>query len=119
MPDEAITGATSESRFAALVDALATDPDRHTQLIELLREDHPLYDGRGAAATVRMRGWVLLALTRVGVSDAALLFVLEELDTGADAYLVAAAARALRCYPRPTEGFAPFIMRAITNIRYR
>src|SRR4030095_13552531 len=107
-PDRAITGATSESQFAALVDALATNPDRREQLIELLREDHPLYNERGAAATVRMRGWVLLALARLGVSDAALLFVLEELDTGADAYLVAAAARALRSYPRPTEGVAPF-----------
>jgi protein SCO1/2 len=119
MQDGTITGATSESQFAALVNALATDPDRHEQLTELLREDHPLYDERGAAATVRMRGWVLLALARVGVSDAALLFVLEELDTGADAYLVAAAARALRSYPRPTDEFAPFVMRAITNIRYR
>jgi protein SCO1/2 len=119
MQDGAFTGATSESQFAALVDALATDPGRREQLIELLREDHPLYNERGAAATVRMRGWVLLALARVGVSDAALLFVLEELDTGADAYLVAAAACALRSYPRPTEGFAPFVMRAITNIRYR
>ena len=51
---------------------------------------------RGAAAIVRMRGWVLLAMARAGVSDAALVFVLEELDTGIDPYLVAAAARALR-----------------------
>jgi protein SCO1 len=119
MQDEASTGAMSESQFAALVDALATDPDRREQLPELLREAHPLYNERGAAATVRMRGWVLLALARVGVSDAALLFVLEELDTGADAYLVAAAARALRSYPSPTEGVAPFVMRALANIRYR
>ena len=46
-----------------------------------------------------MRGWVLLAMARAGVSDDALIFVLEELDTGVDAYLVAAAARALRSYP--------------------
>src|SRR5262245_47107560 len=119
MRDRASTGVTSESQFAAQVDALATAPDRREQLTELLHEDHPLYNQRGAAATVRMRGWVLLALARVGVSDAALLFVLEELDTGVEAYLVAAAARALRSYPRPTEEFAPFVMRAITNIRYR
>ena len=72
MQDGTITGAMSESQFAALVDALATDPDRREQLSELLREAHPLYNERGAAATVRMRGWVLLALARVGVSDAAL-----------------------------------------------
>jgi protein SCO1/2 len=113
------TSARSEPQFAALVDALATDPDRREQLTDLLREDNPLYDQRGAATIVRMRGWVLLAMARAGVSDAALIFVLEELDTGIDAYLVTAAARALRSYPRPTAALAPFLMRALTNIRYR
>lgn len=108
----------SESQFAALVDALAANPSQHEQLTDLLREEHPLYDQRGAATIVRMRGWILLAHARVGVSDAALLFVLEELDTGTDAYLVAAAAHALRSYRSPVAAFAPFIMRAITNIRY-
>ncbi len=65
-----------------------------------------------------MRGWVLLALARGGISDAELLFVLEELDTGVDAYLVAAAARALRSYPTPLPAFAPFVIRAVTHIRY-
>jgi protein SCO1/2 len=119
MQDVATTNAWSETQFAALVEALAADPHRGEQLTELLREEHPLYDQRGTATTVRMRGWVLLALARVGVSDAALLFVLEELDTGIDAYLVAAAARALRSYPNPNASFAPFVMRALTNIRYR
>jgi len=65
-----------------------------------------------------MRGWILIALSHVGLTDTALLFVLEELDTGRDAYLVAAAARALRSYANPVAAFAPFVMRAITNIRY-
>ena len=118
MQEVATTGAQSEPQFAALVDALAADPDRRELLTELLSEDHTLYDQRGTATTVRMRGWVLLALARAGVSDAALFFVLEELDTGVDAYLVAAAARALRSYPSPTAALAPFVMRALTNIRY-
>ncbi|MEK6280843.1 MAG: SCO family protein [Acidobacteriota bacterium] len=109
----------SEEQFAALVDAGAADPDLCEQLTDLLREDHPCYDQRGTATTVRMRGWVLLALARTGVSNTGLIFVLEELDTGADAYLVAAAARALRSYPNPTPELAPFVMRALTNIRYR
>jgi protein SCO1 len=109
----------SEPQFAALVDALAADPDRREQLTALLRENHPLYAQRGATTIVRMRGWVLLALARSGVSDAALLFVLEELDTGIDAYLVAAAARALRSYPYPSASFVPFVMRALNQIRYR
>jgi protein SCO1 len=114
----AATSAMSETQFAALVDELSSDPTRREELTELLREDHPVYDQRGAAATVRMRGWILIALTRVALTDTALLFVLEELDTGSDAYLVAAASRALRSYPNPIAAFAPFVMRAITNIRY-
>ena len=111
--------AMSETQFTALVDSLAAaNPVQHEQLTELLREEHPLYNQRGAATIVRMRGWILLALARVGVSDAALIFLLEELDTGTDAYLVAAAARALRSYQTPAATFAPFVMRAITNIRY-
>ena len=101
MQNIATITAHSETEFAARVDALAADPDRREQLTDLLREDHALYAQRGTATIVRMRGWVLLALARVGVSDTALIFVLEELDTGVDAYLVAAAARALRSYPRP------------------
>lgn len=119
MQNIAAASTSSEPQFAALVDALAADPSRRGQLTDLLREAHPLYDQRGTATAVRMRGWVLLALARTGVSDAALLFVLEELDTGADAYLVAAAARALRSYPSPNASFAPFVMRALSNIRYR
>lgn len=119
MLNAATASTQSEPQFAALVDALAADPERRAQLTDLLREEHPLYDQRGTATTVRMRGWVLLAFARAGVSDAALLFVLEELDTGVDAYLVAAAARALRSYSSPDASFAPFVMRALTNIRYR
>ena len=119
MQDVATAGTQSEQQFGALVDALAADQDRREQLTDLLREDHPFYDQRGATTIVRMRGWVLLALARIGVSDAALIFVLEELDTGIDAYLVAAAARALRSYPNPNPSLAPFVMHALTNIRFR
>src|SRR6266850_2701799 len=106
-----------EAQFAALVDALATDPIRRESLLDLLREEHPVYRDRGAAAIVRMRGWVLLALARKGVTDRELPFVLEEFDVGTDAYLVAAAARALRSYAHPSEAFLPFVLRALSNIR--
>ncbi len=108
----------SEDDFAARVEALAADPARRGELTGLLREDHPVYDQRGAATVVRMRGWVLLALARAGLPDAALLYVLEELDAGVDVYLVAAAAHALRSYREPDAAFAPFLTRALGNIRY-
>jgi hypothetical protein len=91
MDDLVTTKAPSESEFADLVDSLAADPNRRQQLTDLLREDHPFYDQRGAATIVEMRGWVLLALARTEISDDELLFVLEELDAGVDPYLVAAA----------------------------
>jgi protein SCO1/2 len=117
--DPAQASALSEDAFAAMVDALAARPDAHGDLIALLREDHPVYDQRGAAAVVRMRGWILLAFARIGLPDDALLFVLEELDAGHDGYLVAAAACALRSSSSPRAEFAPFVMRAIGNMRYR
>ena len=43
MQEVATTVAQSEPQFAALVDTLASDPDRREQLTDLLREDHPLY----------------------------------------------------------------------------
>ena len=109
----------TEEELASLIETISADSARHHELTELLHEDHPLYDQRGAATAVRMRGWILFTLSKVGVSDEALKFVLEELDTGVDAYLVAAAARAIRAYPTPSSSFAPFLMRAITNIRFK
>ena len=89
------------------------------QLLPLLHENHELYAQRGATTVVRMRGWVMLTLARTTLPDAALPFLLEDLDTGVDPYLVATAAFALRSHPTPNAAFAPFVVRAITNIRYR
>ena len=105
----------SEDQFASAVEKLSS---ARGQLTDLLREDHPIYEQRGAATVNRMRGWVLLALARRDLPDAALPFVLEELDTGPNAYTVAAAAFALRSYPSRDSAFAPFVTRAINNIRY-
>jgi hypothetical protein len=71
----------SEQQFAEMVDRYSTDSAMRGRLIELLRENHSLYAQRGAAAVVRMRGWVVLSLARGPLPDEALAFVLEELDT--------------------------------------
>jgi len=111
-------GAWSEEEVAAQIDELAAAGDRDG-LVELLHEEHPVYGDRGGAAIVRLRGWVLVALGDIGVSDRELVFVLEELDTGIDPYLVAAAARALRTYREPSAAFAPYLARSVANLRYR
>jgi protein SCO1/2 len=115
----ALPALQSETEFAALVGELAADTGRRDALIDLLREDHPVYDQRGTATVVRMRGWILRALAKTGTPDAALPFVFDELDTGIDPYLVAAAAYALRSYRLAMPAFAPFVMQALVNIRYR
>ena len=109
----------TEEAFCDVVEELARDPAKQSRLIDLLQEDHPAYAQRGTTTVSRMRGWVVLALARINLPDPALPFVIEELDTGVDAYLVATAAIALRSYPAPSPAFAPFVVRAITNIRYR
>ena len=116
---ELSTSTQTEETFCELIEELALDPAKQIQLIDLLQEDHPAYDQRGTTTVSRMRGWVVLALARINIPETALPFVLEELDTGVDAYLVATAAFALRSYPSPSRAFAPFVVRAITNIRYR
>jgi protein SCO1/2 len=115
--DDVIDPTASEDQFAVLVDSVAENRDAGA-LTSLLRESHAIYDQRSTAAIVRMRGWILLALAQVGLPADAVIFALEELDTGHDGYLVAAAALALRSSaPRPE--FAPFVMRAIENMRFR
>src|SRR5882762_4608968 len=107
----------SEAQFAALVGELKIDPARSGLLAELFKEDDPVYTQRGTAAIIRMRGWVLLAFEHLGLPEPALIYVLEELDNGRDAYLIAAAARALRCAATPNQAMADFLVRAITNVR--
>jgi protein SCO1/2 len=122
MPDNFPPGLTAsavmpELQFSKLVDELKTSPVLCERLTDLLHEDHPIYDQRGAAAITRMRGWVLLALGK-RLSERALPFFFEELDNGRDAYLVAAAARVLRTGAQPAAAIAPFLMRALANIQF-
>jgi protein SCO1/2 len=60
----------------------------------------------------------MAAFERVGLPDPALISVIEELESGRDAYLVAAAAKALRGLDAPERRVVPFLFRAVENIRY-
>jgi protein SCO1/2 len=114
MPDQD----TPEDSIAAFVDEVRRSPGRRDSLVALLPERLPLYAGRSTNATIRIRGYILAAFERVGLPEAALPYVLEELETGRDAYGVAAAARALRGLDRPTGQLVPFLFKAIQNMRY-
>jgi cytochrome oxidase Cu insertion factor (SCO1/SenC/PrrC family) len=116
--DDGFDADTPEERVAALVDQVKQDPRSGARLVALLPERLPLYAGRSRNAVVRMRGYVIAAFEQVGLPEPALPYVLEELESGRDAYLVAAAARALRGLGRPTARVVPFLLQAIENIEH-
>jgi protein SCO1/2 len=109
---------TPEEAIAAFVDAVRRSPERRSDLVELLPEGAPLYAGRSANTANRIKGYILAAFEQVGLPEAALPYALEELESGRNAYAVAAAAKALRGLESPTGQLVPFLMRAIENVRY-
>ena len=108
---------TSEQEFAELVDRAARQRDRQL-LVELLPERTPAYQGRSANTINRMRGYLLAAFESAGLPEEALPYVYEELESGRDAYLVAAAAKALRGRAFRSSDAVPFLLTAIENIKY-
>jgi len=108
---------TPEDRIAELVDAIKRSPDQRDALLELLPEQNTLYEGRGTNQVIHIRGYVLAAFEQVGLPEAAIPYVLDELQNGHDAYAVAGAARALRGLQNPSSEVIPFLFKAINNIR--
>jgi len=96
-----------EQRFAAEVDRVVQLSDAAELLLTLCDERHAAYVDRSAPAITRMRGWVLEALgRRPFLADAAIPYVLEELEAPSHPYLLAAAARCLRAVRTPHASFA-------------
>jgi protein SCO1/2 len=107
-----------EESLAALVDGVKRESRDRDRLVPLLSERSAIYAGRSTNAVIRMRGYVIAAFAEVGLPGEALAFVLEELESGRDAYLVAAAARALRGLDHSNAHAAPLLLKAIENIKY-
>lgn len=111
-------GRDPEQLVQQLVATARDDPTRRAELVDMLREDHPCYTDVGTPAVVRMRGWILKALGEVGVPADGYPYVAEQLESGVDAYLTAAAAHALDGLPA-TDEHADLLRRALQNLRYR
>jgi len=101
----------------AFIDAARRAPARGVSLVELLSERHPWYQGKSSAATARFRGTVLAAFEELGLPDGALLYAIEELESGRTAHLVGGAARALRGLDTRERRIMPFLFKAIWNVR--
>jgi cytochrome oxidase Cu insertion factor (SCO1/SenC/PrrC family) len=91
-------------------------PDRG--LLSLLREDATIYGDRGTVEAERLRAFVMECVTRAGLAQDALPYILEELETGTDPYPVAAAARAVRHLTALPLETAALLIRAIERIRH-
>jgi len=103
----------------ALVADVRADPARRDELLPLLHEGHPVYDGRGESAALRTRGWVMAAYETVGLPPEAVPAVLETLRTGLDPFAVAAAARAARGAVAPDPELAAALVTALVGMRGR
>lgn len=91
-------------------------PDRG--LLTLLREDAPIYRGRGATEAERLRAFVLECVSRAGLASEAVAFIREDLETSLDPYPVAAAARAIRHLAEPPPDIADVLRRAASRIKF-
>lgn len=104
---------------AELVAGVRADPARRDELLPLLHEAHPVYDGRGESAALRTRGWVMAAYETVGLPPEAVPAVLETLRTSLDPFSVAAAARAARGAVAPGPDLAAALVAALVGMRGR
>jgi protein SCO1 len=109
---------TTELQLASFVDCIKKSPGSGSSLLPYLREQHPLYNGLSAGAVTRMRGYILHAFLTAGLPREALIYVYEELESGRDAYLVAAAAMALRGSKSRRQEMTGYVLAAIDNIKY-
>ncbi|MGE0029175.1 MAG: SCO family protein [Thermoleophilia bacterium] len=106
----------TEEDVAALVADVRAGRSPQAELLPLLREDSPAYDGRGSAGAGRIRAWVMAAFGDVGCPPAAEPVVLAELEREQDAQLLAAAARAVRGMADPGDEVAAALVTALRRL---
>lgn len=107
---------TLEADVAAAIDDVRQSAERRDELVALLAERAPLYDGRTSAEVTRLRGWLLAAFADTGLPAAALPYALEALESGHMPYEVAGAAIAVRGIDARATSVVPYLMRALRNL---
>lgn len=113
-----LTKESTEEEIGRVLDSIRIGESPKSLLIELLSERHAVYDGRTGYQMNRIRGYAMASFAEVGLPDSAINFVLDELQNGRSAYMIAAAARALRGSKRPKAEYAGFLIQAVNNLRY-
>jgi protein SCO1 len=104
------------AHIAETILAIRRSPAGREELVALLAEQSPIYQGLSAAEAERIRGFILASFEDAGLPQSALPFVLEELETGINPYTVAAAARALRGAPEVSDATFALLVAAAERI---
>jgi cytochrome oxidase Cu insertion factor (SCO1/SenC/PrrC family) len=101
----------------ASVDDLRSRPDQREAVAALLAEQSPVYAGRSTGDAERLRGYLLASFETIGLPASAMSFVIEELESGLNSYVVAAAAMAMRGARDLPEQIVPLLLEAIERLR--
>jgi cytochrome oxidase Cu insertion factor (SCO1/SenC/PrrC family) len=96
--------------------AIRCTPARREELVPLLAEQCPIYQNLSTGEAERIRGFILASFETIGLPEAAMPFVLEELETGINPYTVAAAAKALRGAEEVSDRFLSLLVAAAQRI---
>jgi protein SCO1/2 len=109
---------SGEDEIAAAIDRAKRSPLHRGRLLQYLPQQHPIYQDRSANEVIRIRGYLFESFMHNGLPESALPFVLEALETGRHAYLVAAAAMAIRGLPAPRPEVVPYLLAAVRNMKF-
>ena len=114
----ALTSNSSAEEVGKVIDLARSGKLSKHVLVELLSERHSVYRERSNYQMTRIKGYAMASFAEVGLPDSALNFVLDELQNGKHAYMVAAAARGLRGAKHLGSLYVSFLLQALSNIRY-
>lgn len=103
----------------AVVERVQREPARRHELIALLDENAPLYEGRGAVVSGWIRAWLMAKFGEVGLPPEALPLVVEVLENDLEPRAVAAAALASRGMVAPSAEIVAALLTALRNLRGR
>jgi protein SCO1/2 len=103
--------------IASRIEEIRRTPARRGELVELLSERSPIYQGLDTKTAERLRGYILASFESLGLPAAAMPFVLEELESGVEPYTVAAAAKALRGARDIPEQAPALLLRAVERLK--
>ena len=111
--------APNDTDVDALVERVRREPGRHHELIALLDENAPLYQGRGTVASGWIRAWLMAKFAEFGLPPEALPIVVEVLENDFEPRALAAAALASRGMVAPNGEVVTALITALRNLRGR